>query len=207
MAIQALIPIVPQNQNFSWWNGDRTIIVFSILVCKRFISHLSVYVKLSFLHFNDITLNCDNSLNKRLLRLLTTSSIIFTHNPSKLIRWIKDNNLISIKRAYSFGNLFDCELISNIKRRKHGQTRNIPRFNDGKPKYECDGKTESIGLEIFRPFLAFEILFDRVEKVFALVVIVVVVVVIPVVDCPWVGVVHSSVVIVSSTLSILGHAK
>lgn len=56
MTIQALIPIVPQNQNFVRWNGDRTIIVSSIFICKRFIFHLPVYVKLSFLHFNDVTL-------------------------------------------------------------------------------------------------------------------------------------------------------
>jgi hypothetical protein len=109
-------------------------------------------------------LYCYNSLNQSLSAPRFWLTVLVHKDIPKGLRWIENDNLLSIQWLDSLGNLFNGKLIANVKCGIHGKTGDEPWLNNRKSKRQGDRQTEKVRLYVLATLLRSEPtlkLFDR----------------------------------------------
>eukprot|EP00437_Effrenium_voratum_P041693 CAMPEP_0181472124 /NCGR_PEP_ID=MMETSP1110-20121109/39434_1 /TAXON_ID=174948 /ORGANISM="Symbiodinium sp., Strain CCMP421" /LENGTH=158 /DNA_ID=CAMNT_0023597175 /DNA_START=166 /DNA_END=642 /DNA_ORIENTATION=+ len=122
--IQRLVPVVAEDEDTSVWNCYRSKVVLCSLVRERFVLCLTVDVQSSaILYLNRVPREGDNSLDQRISRSVTANN--------KAESWwrVEDDNISALVLAPTLRDLVNCELVTYVEVRVHGQGRNKARLD------------------------------------------------------------------------------
>ena len=98
-------------------------------------------------------LYCNNSFDQSLFAPRLWLTILVNKDIPKGLRWIENYNLLSIQWFDSLGNLFNGELIANVKRWIHGKTWDKSWLDNRESKCQGDRQTEKVRLYVFSAFV------------------------------------------------------
>ena len=192
MTIKTVVSVIAQYKHGIPWNGNWSELVFGIFISVWLVLQITIDIKLPAFHFNFIALRkrdaretpsleelyvlcnekvvshlyCNNSFDQSLFSPRLWLTILVYKDITKGLRWIENDNLLSIQWFDSLSNLFNGELVSDVKRWIHGKTWNKSWLNNRKSKCQGDCQTEKVSLYVFSAFVGLEPTLKLLQWVF-----------------------------------------